>query len=462
MGVPWREPQRWRVSQGTAALGVWTLLGLGAMWGRLGAGDLATPPDPAAFDVGIACLLGGALLCWLALRAPGEWPSRAVFGGLLFAGAALQPGYLFPLAGWVGMGVAALLVPLIRGRAAWAAVAAVCAIAAWFLVSSWHWGYANIDTFQEVQGASSALLHGQNPYAPTFPVFLDSTSGMLHTGSGHFDYGPAVILLSAPGAALGDVRIVALLLNLSMIVALLRWLRRTPSQSWQQLSLVAAALASPFIPVMTLLEWTDTFSVVPMVWWLVMRDGHRRWAIFCLGVAVASKPTILPVLIPFILWERSVWIELVKATVGAFVVALPFVLWTGLAQFVYDIAGIYADLPARHDSLNLNGLAFLAHATLLPAWVGVVGSVAVVFLFLFRRALRYADLCLLGCGTMVMLSMLAKQAFFNYYYVGAIAALCGLVAVRSQVTIIPPAGIRRLLHIEHRPAQTDGAGASAA
>jgi hypothetical protein len=232
-----------------------------------------------------------------------------------------------------------------------------------------------------------------------------------------------VVLVSLPARLLGDVRLTVVALNLSILAAALIWTRRAwPGRNLRP-AIAALWVASPFVPFMVLMEWTDSFSVAGLVWWLVLRDRHRNWAIACLAVALASKPSMLPLMVPLLLWVRPVRGELLRATVGAIAIIAPFALWTGTAQFVYDTVGIFADFPTRHDAVNVNGLSIALGHGFLPPSLLLLATVVVAAVCLARRPLDYGDLLALGAVLMIVVCFFAKQAFFNYYFNAAIALL---------------------------------------
>src|SRR5579871_3683906 len=114
-------------------------------------------------------------------------------------------------------------------------------------------------------------------------------------------------------------------------------------------------MSSPFIPYMVLMEWTDSFCVAGLAWWLVLRDRHRAWATVALTIALSSKPSVLLLMVPMLAWSPAVRRELLWAVAATVAILLPFALWTGVAQFVYDTVLVFADLPTRRDGLTLDG-----------------------------------------------------------------------------------------------------------
>jgi hypothetical protein len=124
--------------------------------------------------------------------------------------------------------------------------------------------------------------------------------------------------------------------------------------------------------------------------------------------------------------------------VATVVIVVPFALWTGIPQFVYDTVGIYADLLTRHDSANLNGLASVLGYGLLPGGVLLVGLLATVALFTLRRPRDYGDLLVAGAGLLILVCCFGKQAFLNYYFNAAIA----LLFVVGSGRLVPSGALR--------------------
>ncbi len=399
-------------------------LGAGNLWARRGTGDAFNAGDGAAFVVGFALICIAGLLCMLAVRRPAAAPGALICSASIAAQTVLQPFYLLPLPLMYLTGAVLAAVPLVRWRwASWSMVAVAAAVVSAAMAQYWTWGTAKIDVFAEVQGSAQALLHGHNPYSPVYAIFLESPLNHPVYGSSSLNYGPAVVLVSLPARLLGDVRLTVVALNLSILAAALIWTRRAwPGRNLRP-AIAALWVASPFVPFMVLMEWTDSFSVAGLVWWLVLRDRHRNWAIACLAVALASKPSMLPLMVPLLLWVRPVRGELLRATVGAIAIIAPFALWTGTAQFVYDTVGIFADFPTRHDAVNVNGLSIALGHGFLPPSLLLLATVVVAAVCLARRPLDYGDLLALGAVLMIVVCFFAKQAFFNYYFNAAIALL---------------------------------------
>ncbi|MBJ7593596.1 MAG: DUF2029 domain-containing protein [Candidatus Dormibacteraeota bacterium] len=423
-------------------------LGAGNVWIRVGGGNVVTAPSPGAFILGFALVVAAAGLCYLASGRPAAMPGALVCTVAIAVQTLGQPVVLPPAAAMYLTGLALAAVPLLRSpRQAWLLLGA-CALAVTLTVThAWTWGYAPIDVFDEVQGSTQAFLHGQNPYAPVYPILLDSYGAHQLYGSGSLNYGPMVIILSIPARLIGDVRLTVVALNVAILAAVVVWTRRAAGSHRHSATIAAVWLASPFLPFMILTEWTDTFCVAGMAWWLVLRDRHRNWAIAALTVGLACKPTMLAVMVPLAFWNGAVRSELLRAAVATVAIVAPFAIWTGVPQFVYDTVGIYGDLPGRHDAANLNGLLHVFGSAPIPATVLLVGVVLAVVLFTLRRCRDYGDLLVAGAGLLIVACIFAKQAFLNYYFSAAIALLfvAGAPGIVPRGGLAWPAPLRRVL-----------------
>jgi hypothetical protein len=440
------------------------LLGAGNLWARRGASGEAHPGWAAVFVLGFGMVAAAGVLCLVAVGRRPALPQPIVCSVAIALPMVAVPAYTgHPH--WMDVAAVVLAaVPLLpRGRVAWGAVILGSGVVASTLITTWTWGYAHIDVFQEVQGSTEALIHGQNPYAPVYAIYLDSPLHHAIYGSASFGYGPAVVLLSVPARLVGDVRLTLVALNVAILAAALVWLRRAWPGRQLGPTMVALWAASPFLLLMILSSWTDVYCFAGFAWWLVLRDRHRGWAIVCLAVALACKPTMLPLMVPLIFWVRSSWRELVRATCAALVLVAPFALWTGLPQFVYDTISIYGDLPTRRDSVNLNGLSTVLGHGFLPPTLLLAASVVTVAVYVLRRPRDYGDLLVAGAGMLTVVCFFAKQAFINYDFNAAMALLLvafggalrpaapltnplrdlrALVSARRQTTVQP----RRPIH----------------
>jgi hypothetical protein len=295
-------------------------LGAGNLWARQGTGNANVGPSPPQSILGFALLALAAVFCYMAISRPASIPGAALCTLAIAAQTCLEPAYLVPVPTMYAVGVIFAVVPLIRSsRVAWLLVAGASAVTAATVAATWTWGTAPIDVFNEVQGATGALLHGQNPYAPVFTVFLGTARGHAIYGSGSFDYGPMVVLLSVPSRLLGDVRLTVLALNVAIIATVLVWSRRAWGDHRLAPMITALWAASPFVPFMVLTEWADSFCVAGFAWWLVLRDRHRGWATAALTAGIASKPSVLLLMVPLLFWTREARRELIWSAAATLV-----------------------------------------------------------------------------------------------------------------------------------------------
>jgi len=412
------------ISRSETAVLALGLLGVGNVWAPLGPSGEVQPASPGPFVFGFAMIVVAGVLCLLGVGGSSSFPRPLFCAAAIAVPLILVPAYVG--SAWE-LSLAAIVlaaVPMIRRPLfAWAAVIVGAAMVASNLASRWLWGSAQIDVFREVQGSTHALLHGENPYSPVYSIFIDHPPHHVILGSASFNYGPVVVLLSIPARLLGDVRLTLVVLNIAVLAAALIWLRRAWPDRPFDATIAALWAASPFIPLMILNAWTDVFCFAGLAWWLVLRDRHRNWSVVLLALALASKPTMMPLIVPMLFWTRSIWRELLWATAGALIVVAPFALWTGLPQFVYDTVTIYSDLPTRHDSVNLNGLSIVLGRGFVPPSLLLLGTVASVAIFVLRRPRDYGDLLIAGAGALIAFYLFAKQAFLNYDYNVAMALL---------------------------------------
>jgi hypothetical protein len=454
-----------RAEMAVLALG---LLEAGNLWARQDSSSNIHAGQPAGFVFGFGMVVAAGLLCVLAVGKSSRFPRPLFCAAAIAVPLMLVPTYVnYPKSLFVAA-IMLAAVPLIRRpQIAWAAVILGAGIVARNLFSSWSWGYAQIDVFREVQGSTQALLHGENPYSPVYSIYLDSPLHHVIYGSGSFNYGPVVVLLSLPARLLGDVRLTLVGLNIAILAAAVIWLRRAWPGRHLGPTITALWAACPFIPLMILTAWTDVFCFAGLAWWLVLRDRNRNWSIVFLALALASKPTMLPLIVPMLFWVRSIWRELLWATAGALVVVAPFALWTGLPQFIYDTFSIYGDLPTRHDSINLNGLStVLGHGFVPASWL-LLGTLATLALFTLRRPRDYGDLLVAGSGALIVAYLFARQAFLNYDFNAAMALLFVIAggSLRPSPPLTNPlpsvlrlASRRRTAEAADRPQHASGAG----
>jgi hypothetical protein len=345
-----------------------------------------------------AILVGGTAAVVLIAANPLGVPRVTWLGGVIVVGIVGHLVVRSPVLQWITGAVAA------------------CALAAMMVVAL-HAQQPGIDVFQSLQGASNALLHGQNPYQPLFPVEAAVGPFTYTTVPAHFDYLPAAAILTAPGRLLGDVRYMGAVALFALIAfaVLLAW--RSPEARDRVVRVGALCLALPMTVAVIYLSWVDVYSMVGFAGWIVLRRNHRRWSIAFLVITLTVKPVILIALVPALLWSRRARFEALIAAAVAVVLILPFALATGIGNLYQDVVGIQASQNFRADGLTLNSAWYALSGQTLPLWFGLVMGAAVAVFALRRRPADVADVLCSAALLSTAAFLLAKWAFLNYYFI---------------------------------------------
>jgi len=290
------------------------------------------------------------------------------------------------------------------------------------IITNLTWGFVNMDVFQFQQSASQALLHGQNPYTPVVPSRNILPSGIPESIPLHFPYGPVLPVLEAPFRLLGDVRVLHVLAAtvLSAVVLLLARRAGTFDRS------ACMVMAFPLTVGMVLFSWVDVITMASLAVWFVFFRTNPRIATFALVIALAAKPTTLIALVPIVFWSVRGRRQVVIAAVLAAIFVLPFALITGLSQFYYNVLGIQLAVLTRLDALTINSYLNSLGLPILPAVVSalVIGAAAV--LVLRRRPRTYGDLFTATAILATVSFLVAKWAYFNYYYIPAVLLMLAI------------------------------------
>jgi hypothetical protein len=268
----------------------------------------------------------------------------------------------------------------------------------------------HIDVFTIGTAGADLLLHGQNPYAASFP----DTYGSAYAYEPAFVYGPGTLLgVTLARLVAGDIRILYLLANCLLALVLVR--RR---QGW-------LALAWLLFPVqLFVLEqaWVDGLL---LPWFLLAfvlaRSSRPSGAGIAAGVALAIKQFAI-----FGLWPLGLSLamnagrkQMIAFAVGAIfafsALVLPFLAWEP-AAFVRSTLENPLGMPMRMDAFSL------------AVWVKKVTGWAPPGAFAYGAGLLIPVLVLrAGPGRpalatafgLICYFLLLKQAFCNYYFLGA-------------------------------------------
>lgn len=236
-------------------------------------------------------------LCWILFADPGSphWP--------------------------VGLGlavcVAALFAAAARGFLRVIGLVLVFALATACVVAAWHWGHDNIDVFTMTQTGSLDVLRGVNPYQSWFP---STTLGVARL---RYDYGPALLILAAPFAALGDVRLLSVVSGLG-ILTLAGWRFGWRCETtWIGLALL---VASPWLGWVILQSWTELPAMALLLAWYATQENWR-WSWLFLAAALSINPDVAVLMVPI-----AIVIPRLRRGVG-YAVALSLLAWFGTYLF---------------------------------------------------------------------------------------------------------------------------------
>jgi hypothetical protein len=394
-----------------------------ALWLRKGAP--AEPGFAAQAILGAGCAFG--LACQLFVNPTFYGDPRAFAGGfrwLALAALVLLSAYL----------CVHLRASLVRARFLLLLACFVAMGIAVLHASQRPW----VDVWVYQQGGAEALRHGLNPYSVTYPNIYGNltpkwlTSEVFVNGRiAAYPYPPLSALVDLPAHALfGDVRYALLAL---MVAA--AWMLARAGQG------VTGELAALFV-----LFQPRTFFVLEQAWTeplvlacfagcvlAIARGKGPLLAGAALGLLAASKQTspFLVVPLAFALPPEGRTKKLLAGAVVAAALLLPFALWD-VRGFLRGVVLWQFWQPFRDDSLSLSALA----AHLRPAnygalsWLGLALAL-LVFALTLRRRTDLAQASAAAAAAWLVLLLLSKQAFCNYYWLGA-GLLCAAAALRER------------------------------
>jgi hypothetical protein len=306
------------------------------------------------------------------------------------------------------------------------------------ILTNMTWGVAGIDVFQFQQEASQALLHGQNPYSPVVrsPAFV--APGVHSYLQLHFPYGPILPVLEAPFRVIGDIRVLHIIAALITSVAALVLARRAGELDRS----ACVVMAFPLTIGMVLFSWVDVITMAGLSVWIVTFRSHPKLATFALALALGAKPTTLIALVPVFFWSTRARRQVIIAAVIAVLFVLPFAIITGVSQFYYNVLGVQLAVFPRPDALTINAFLNRLRFPVLPLAGSALVVATATVLVLRRRPHTYGEL-LTGTAVLVTVSFLvAKWAFFNYYYIPAVLLMLAIagnsLAFDAAEMISPP------------------------
>jgi hypothetical protein len=377
--------------------------------------------------------LGPSLPRWAGIVLMVGLASTTIFYGKTFA----HP--VFP-ATFALLGGAILIHSLVRSRAAKAAAFALAGLSALAgILANITWGFMNIDVFHFQQVASQALLHGQNPYSPVVSSPEIVAPGIPTWLLLHLPYGPILPVLEAPFRLLGDIRVLHIVAALITAGAVLALARRAGTLDRS----ACMVMAFPLTIGMVLFSWVDIITMAGLAVWIVSFRSHPKIATFALVLALGVKPTTLIALVPIFFWSVRARRQVIIAGIIVALFVLPFAMITGLSLFYYNVLGVQLDVLPRLNALTIDSFINAYNFPLLPFTVSALVVAAATVLVLCRRPNTYGEL-LTGTAILATVSFLvAKWAYFNYYYIPAVLLMLAVagntLAVDVPEMISPPA-----------------------
>jgi hypothetical protein len=328
----------------------------------------------------------------------------------------------------------------------------------WLLLvtTTWGaWGTDAIDVFKAVNGATGALLHGHNPYSPTFPYLVHVTPFIAAPQPGHFEYGPIVPMIYSLGWVVGDVRVMNVVAVL-LIAAGLGKIAHSRGSSDLGHRICTLAIISPLNIFMIQNAWVEIYIVTAIVWWMAVRDNHVKWSVVLLAGGLMVNLLALPLILPFWIWSPRARRQIELAICLAIVIAIPFVVMTGITQFLYDIAGFQLSMPPWYNSLTLTSYLWQATSVTLPGWsMLVVGLFVVLFSIRLGPPGTIGRVALESALFLTLPLLVAKMAFFNYYFLSGTMIMLAVAEVgrlrEDEVFALPIITLRRPLRLWPSP-----------
>ena len=308
----------------------------------------------------------------------------------------------------------------------------------------WTWmihdlDLSDMDVHLFQQQGSAALLEGKNPYELRYlNIYGEGTdlyAPELQSGEYlefGFPYPPLSLLMAVPGYALaGDYRYAAAFAG--AITGLLLAFARPGAIA---AGIAALFMLSPLTLRVIYNGWTEPFvgALLAAVVWAAIR--RPRLTPVLLGLLVAAKQYVLPVLLPAVvllsLVRRSVgaipMILVAAAVAGATI--LPFLLWNP-GEFIHSVVLLQAYQPFRADSVGIAGAIARMGGWEIPAWTAFGGSAIALALATKMAPRTPAGFAGATALFFLVFFLLSKQAFMNYYYVVFVALACSVAAAAT-------------------------------
>jgi hypothetical protein len=295
-----------------------------------------------------------------------------------------------------------------------------------------------IDVHVFHRDSTAALLHGQNPYAQTFPdiyggdsssrAYSPETAARGRTLFG-YPYLPLTLLLSTLAQWLYHDYRLAHLLSLTFAAALMIY-SRCSSRAF-----LAAALflLTPRIFFVLELGYIEPYSILFFAAVIFAACRAPRFVDFLFGLFLASKQYIMiaiPLGLLFHSTRKSRLRFLLVSCLTAAAITLPFFLWDPSA-FIHSAVTLQFHQPFRTDALSYQAwLNRTFGRTFFPSLTGFAAAAIIATLAYFRAPRTPAGIA--GAIALEFFAFFAfnKQAFANYYLF-VIGAMCCAIAANA-------------------------------
>jgi hypothetical protein len=175
--------------------------------------------------------------------------------------------------------------------------------------------------------------------------------------------------------------------------------------------------------------FNDATGALCLLLWFLGRQRHPRWSRLALGVALATKPTILAGLVVMLVWSRAARRDIWWGLGVAAAIVVPFALWDGVGNFLRATIELWFGpniFVNRADAITVGALIHTFGLPYLSSAVIDIATLLVAVLILRHRPRDSVDLLLAGSVLTIAYLILGRVAFLNYYSVAAVLLMAAI------------------------------------
>lgn len=317
----------------------------------------------------------------------------------------------------------------LRALAAGMLIVAIAAVGTVHLVAQ---PLPSTDVYHLHVSAADVLINGQNPYteataANTSPL---AAEGEMVVG---YPYPPLPLIAYAGGSfVFGDPRwtsVIAIALTVLLIVR--PWARLTRAQAGAAVALGLAIVSQPVLGLILRKSWTEPIALPLLMGVGLLWRKHPMGAAVLLGLTLGLKQYWILALPLLLIWNdgyrwKRFWIAggVASITLLPAFVAEPAAAWNAMVVTLMEV-------PPRVDSIGFAGIGWE-----LPLWLIVVAGVVAAW-WMGKQGGPGPRFLLGLLGTLSVAFLLGSQAFVNYWFLIASAAI---VAVASSASMTDATG----------------------